>query len=278
MKKFELFCVVILLIAAIFTGCTPSENTETIPTEPPIAAETGEPSTEDVTEEPTEAPTGAATEAATGNDGEGFAYADETTVHYIDVAYAEQIRRYHTALSEKWNTEKYIDNGMSEVPAAYYEGTPLSNVGFGFEDLDYDGQWELIIGAIQNAEEAPAVFEIWTLVDDKPVMLAQSSTTNQYALQYVEEDNMWYVANECTNSTLNSGCYYLMLIDGKLEIMQGILYDSEADAENPWFMTYDMDWDTSNDDPIDEEMANAILENNRSHYTAIEYFPYILLK
>ena len=167
---------------------------------------------------------------------------------------------------------------MSEVPAAYYEGNPLNNVGFGFVDLDNDGHWELIIGAIQDAEDYPAVFEIWTLADDKPVMLAQASARNQYALQFVEEDNAWYVANEGSNSAFISGSYYMMLIDGKLEVMQGIIFDSEADAENPWFMTYDMDWDTSNDDPVDEDTANAILETNRSHYTAIEYFPYILYK
>ena len=276
MKKFELFCVVILLIAAIFTGCTTSENTETIPTEPPAAAETGEPSTEDATEEPTEAPTEDATEAVTENDEEDIVYEGDASSYYIDVAYAEQIARYDTALSEKWDEDKYIANGMSEVLTAYYEGNPLNNVGFGFEDLDSDGRWELIIGAIQDAEEFPAIFEIWTLVDDQPVMLAQASARSQYALQFVEEDSMWYVANEGSDSAFNSGYYYLMLIDGKLEIMQGILYNSMADADNPWFMTYDMDWDTSNDEAIDEDMANAILETNRSHYTAIEYFPYIL--
>ena len=167
---------------------------------------------------------------------------------------------------------------MSEVLTAYYAGNPLNNVGFGFEDLDCDGQWELIIGAIQDAEECPTVFEIWTLVDGQPVMLAQTSARSQYVLQFVEEDNMWYVANEGSSGASSSGYYYLMLIDGKLEVMQGIIYDSKADAQNPWFMAYDMDWDTSNDDPIDEETANAILETNRSHYTVIEYFPYIFYK
>ena len=69
-----------------------------------------------------------------------------------------------------------------------------------------------------------------------------------------------------------------MLMEGKLEVMQGIVFDAEADPENPWFMAYDLDWDVSNDEPIDEETANAILDNNRGHYTALEYFPYSLYK
>ena len=86
---------------------------------------------------------------------------------------------------------------------------------------------------------------------------------------------MWYVVNECANGAANHATYYLMLSEGKLEVVQGIVFDAFADEENPWFMTYDLDWDTSNDEPIDEATANAILESNWKLYTALEYFPYI---
>ena len=273
MKKRSLFWLAILLTAALLVGCGPVETGESTTTEPPAASETEE-STQAPTEEVTEAPTEEVTEA----EEEDFVYEGDASSYYIDAAYAEQIDRYYTALSEKWDEDKYFDNDMSALPTYYYEGNPLNNVGFGFVDLDNDGRWELVIGAIENAETDPAVFEIWTMVDDKPVMVAQGSDRNRYVLQFAEEDNAWYVANEGSNSANNNATYYLMLIDGKLEVMQGILYDAEADPENPWFMTYDMDWDVSNDEPIDEDMATAILETNRSHYTALEYFPYILYK
>ena len=151
-------------------------------------------------------------------------------------------------------------------------------MGFGFVDLDNDGRWELIIGAIMNAEMDPAVFEIWTLVDDEPVMLAQGGSRNRYVLQYVEEDNMWYVVNEGSGSAFHHATYYLMLNEGKFEVVQGIVFDAMVDEENPWFMTYDLDWDVSNDQPLDEETATAILESNRKLYTALEYFPYIFFR
>ena len=196
----------------------------------------------------------------------------------VDAAYAEQIGRYYTALSELWTAEQYFDNGLSELPAYYYEGEPLDNVGFAYQDLNNDGQSELIIGAILNAELDPVVFEIWTLVDGEPVMVAQSGSRNRYFLQFFEEENAWYVANEGSNNAANFGTYYLMLIDGKLEVTQGIVFDAAADEANPWFMAYDLDWDASNDEPIDEEMANAILDSNRVHYTVAEYIPYSLYK
>ena len=177
-----------------------------------------------------------------------------------------------------YDEAKYFDNGLSALPYYYGEGDPLSNVGFGFLDLDNDGHWELIIGAILNAERDPVVFEIWTLVEGEPVMVAQSGSRNRYYLQYAEEDNAWYVANEGSNGAANSATYYLMLNEGKFEVMQGIVFDAAADEENPWFMAYDLDWDVSNDEPIDADTANAILESNRNLYTPLELFPYIYFK
>ena len=268
MKKCILAFVLILLVVAMMVGCGPAVKAETTPPTEPLATVETEASTEPPAEVPAETPTEEPTE-------EDVVYEGDASSYYIDEVYGEQIARYRIALSEKWDEAKYFENEMSEQPYYYYEGNPLDNVGFGFVDLDNDGYWELVIGAILNAEQDPAVFEIWTLVDGKPVMLAQSSSRNRYVLQYVEEDNMWYVVNEASNSAFNHATYYLMLNEGKLEVMQGILFDASADEKNPWFMTYDMDWDVSNDDPIDEGTATDILESNRSHYTALEYFPYV---
>ena len=268
MKKISVCWIVIVLIAAMFAGCGSSQDTQAPETEMP-ATET-EMATE--TTETTEAVE--VTEATEATE-EDIVYEGDAASYYIDVAYAEQIGRYHTALSEKWEEGTYYENGLSALPYYYYEGDPLENVGFGFVDLDNDGYWELIIGAILNAERDPSVFEIWTRIDGEPVMLAQGGYRNRYVLQYMEEDQMWYVVNEASGSAANSATYYLMLNEGKFEVVQGIVLDAIANEENPWFMTYDLDWDTSNDEPIDEATATAIMESNRKHYTALEYFPYI---
>ena len=274
MKKHCLLFVAVILVMAMLAGCGSKTTAEPTPTEAP-AVESVPVSTEAPAETPAEDPTEAPAEEPVEEEEEDVVYEGDASSYYIDVVYGEQIARYHTALVEKWDEDKYIENGMSEVPAAYYEGNPLDNVGFAFVDLNNDGHWELVIGAIQDAEEYPAVFEIWTLLDGEPVMVAQASAKCQLMLQYVEEDNVWYVANEEVISVTCHGTYYLMLNDGMLEVMQGIVFDSGADEKNPWFMTYDMDWDVSNDEPIDEDMAYAIMDSHSRHYTALEYFPYI---
>ena len=143
-------------------------------------------------------------------------------------------------------------------------------------DLDGDGIWELIIGAIKNAERNPLIFEIWALKNDEPVMLAQSGSNNRYYLQYSQEDDLWSVAYEAENGAANRAVYYLQLQDGEFQVTQGIIFDIRANENEPWFMTYDLDWDVSNDTPIDEETADSVMEAGRNLYAAQEYFPYSL--
>ena len=269
MKKIFVCCTAILLIAAMFAGCGASGDIQF--SEP----ETSSTETTAATDAATETSSEATDASASENPEEDIVYEGDASSYYIDVVYHEQIGRYHTALTERWDEGKYYENGLSALPAYYYEGDPLENVGFGFVDLDNDGHWELIIGAILNAETDPAVFEIWTLVDGEPVMLAQGGFRNRYILQYVEEDRMWYVVNEGSNGAANSATYYLMLNEDRFEVVQGIVFDAIANEQEPWFMTYDLDWDTSNDVPIDEMTATTLLEANRKYYTALEYFPYI---
>jgi hypothetical protein len=268
MKKTTKFYLALMLVAAMISACGAPA-----PTEPPT---TEAPATQTTAPVETTAPaeTTIPTEPAVQENASGEGYNAE----YVREVYAEQIGRYYVALAEQWELEQYFDNGLSDLPSYYYEGDALANVGFGYQDLNNDGSVELIIGAIMNAEQDPVVFEIWTLVDGEPVMVAQSGTRNRYFLQFFEEENAWYVANEGSNSAANFGTYYLMLIDGKLEVTQGIVFDAMADEANPWFMAYDLDWDASNDEPIDEDMANAILDSNRTHYTVADYIPYSLYK
>jgi hypothetical protein len=270
MKHHRFTLIAALLIAAMLTGCG---------TAAPTTPTTQAPETTAATTAPTEAPVETIPETTAPVETEEPTVTEQASPSELVVeAYAQQIGRYYTALTECWEESRYFDSEMSSLPYYYNEGEPLDNVGFGYQDLDNDGSEELIIGAIANAELDPVVFEIWTLVEGEPVMLAQSGSRNRYLLQFVEEDNMWYVFNEASNGAANFATYSLTLIDGKLEVSQGIIFDAAADEENPWFMTYDLDWDVSNDEPVDEDLANAITENDYRYITALEYIPYNLYK
>lgn len=254
MKKLLLTATTFLVILALLAGCGNSQ--------PELPADT-EPS--ELTTKPTSAPTVEPTDEPVK---------EPTVDEYINEIYYEQIGRYEAPLWELWDASKYFENGLCFIPSYYYTGNSLENVGFGLVDLDNDGYLELVIGAILDADSNPSIFEIWTLVNGEPVMLAQGGSENRYLLQHVEEEQTWYVVNEISVSIASYATYYMKLEEGEFQIVQGILFDAFADEENPWFMTHDLDGDASNDTPIDEETANTILEANRQLYTAPEYFPY----
>lgn len=244
MKKLFLNATISLLILALLSGCNMTHTADT------------KPST-------------SGTKPVTDGPGKELTVSD-----YINEIYSEQIGRYHTALWGLWDASKYLENDLSPLPSYYCTGNPLENVGYGLVDLDNDGSYELVIGAILNADKDPSIFEIWTLVNGEPMMVVQGSTENRYCLRRVEEEQLWYVVNETSVNIATHATYYMMLDGGRLKLVQGIVFDAFADEQNPWFLTRDLDWDTSNDTPIDEETANAILDANRQFYTAPEYFPY----
>ena len=264
MRKILLPAAVCLLSLALLAGCGNPQAELPVDTEPSTSP------TESIAES-TANPADETTPVETEEDVE---YEGDASSYYIDVVYAQQIERYYTAISQQWDETACFDHELSPLVTSYYDGKPLDNVGFTFMDLDGDGIWELIIGAIRNAEQDPLVFEIWALKNDEPVMLVQSGSHNRYYLQYAEEDNLWSVAYEAENGAANHAVYYLQLFEGEFSVTQGIIFDAAADEENPWFMTYDLDWDVSNDTPIDEDTANAVMEAGRNIYTAIEYLPY----
>ena len=268
MRKILLPAAVCLLSLALLAGCGNPQAELPVDTEPSASA----------TESIAESTTNPADETTPTETEEDVEYEGDASSYYIDVVYAQQIERYYTAISQQWDETACFDHELSPLVTSYYDGKPLDNVGFTFMDLDGDGIWELIIGAIRNAEQDPLVFEIWALKNDEPVMLVQSGSHNRYYLQYAEEDNLWSVAYEAENGAANHAVYYLQLFEGEFSVTQGIIFDAAADEENPWFMTYDLDWDVSNDTPIDEDTANAVMNAGRNTYAPQEYFPYSLYK
>ena len=284
MKKFLFAAITILLALSMLVGCN-QQAEASVPTEPAAAPtettaapaeETTAEDTQPASEEP--APTEETTEEAAPTE-ETQPATEETTPTEAKpdsayAVYAEQIERYYTALSNQWDEDAYFENEMSPMAIYYYDDNALDNVGYTLMDLNGDNTQELVIGAILNADRDPLVFEIWTLNNGEPVMLAQSGSRNRYYLQYAEDDQQWTIAYEAENGAANHAVYYLHLSDGNFEVIQGVIFDAFANENEPWFMAYDLDWDVSNDTPIDEETANAVMEVGRNIYTNAQYRPY----
>lgn len=57
----------------------------------------------------------------------------------------------------------------------------------------------------------------------------------------------------------------------QLFVVQGIIYDKSNYINGPWFMTYDSDWNSNNDEPIEKKLAKDIIESYKNTYIQINY-------
>ena len=268
-KKMKWIGIFVLAASLLLTACG-AQPADPTPTAAPEATATAEPTATpeataaEPTEEPTAEPVSQPVEKSTGivsltEEGKSL--------------YAAQLGRYAAALSEQWPEGRYFENGMSEIAGYYYEGDARVNVGVYFPDLDSDGSPEMVIGAILGADTDPVVLEIWTVKDGAPHMIAQSHARDRYFVEYLSEENVWLIANEGSSGAANSVWLYYALQNGELALMQGVTSESGA-----WYMTYDTDYDVSNDTPSDEATCQAIVDSHTSCYTALDYIPYTELQ
>lgn len=107
----------------------------------------------------------AAEEAAenAGNDSEV-----EGADYVMPEAYQEILDKYKTMITEKWDSSKAFEEGLSSMVSELCDMGESDLVGYVLYDLDLDGQPELLIG--ETDTELPAnriIFDAYTLKDGK---------------------------------------------------------------------------------------------------------------
>lgn len=187
--------------------------------------------------------------------------------------YAEQIGAYRTALTEQWDQWTYLEQDMSGLAVYYYGADELKKVGYALMDLNMDGIDELVIGA--GNEKDPVIFELWTMnTNGNAVKVLTSQERNRYYLEWHDE-GVYMLEHQGSNNAANFVHCYYTLLGSRLLLQQGIVFDAMADEDNPWFVTYDEDWDTSNDRAIDEELALDIINAYSQKNIVPKYTPFV---
>ena len=264
--------LVILLVAAamVISGCQNKEEIEV------VIPSTTDASTEEITEIPSKEIV--QKEEKNKEVEETVEAAEEVEKEEIsnrkeDNIYKEQMDLMYQALSSEWSVNQYFDNDISSLISNHYEGSPLDNVGYALEDLDGDGKEELLISAVSKEASGGMLYDVYTAPDGEVVHVLSGHERNRFYLQWLEEGT-YMIANEASNSAFNSAWYYYSMIEGQLELMQGVVFNAAENEENPWFITYDEDWDASNDTHDADGMAESIIDANTKLYTTLEYIPF----
>lgn len=185
--------------------------------------------------------------------------------------YEEVLDKYYAALSEKWDGQKLSEEGLSLLSLYCQEGNALENVGYTFLDVNGDGVCELMIGAIHGDEFVDKMlFELYTLEDGVPVQIFAGQERDRYYIAGLEEGG-YLIANEASSGAANSAWFYYVMDGKELSVVQAILYNAAASPDQVWYMAYSREWDISSAEPVEEQLAEDIIESYKDRYMVPEY-------
>ena len=184
--------------------------------------------------------------------------------------YADVLAKYKKALSEKWDSDKLEKNDMSAVYYQIYTSDKCDlteRIGYAFRDVNNDGTVELLIGDI--SEDESVIFDVYTTVDRKPAHVASGWYRNRYYLYD------YGICNEYSESAFASGFRIYDLMHNTTDFTPSIdfRYDSEKDADQPYFIAYsDGEYEQFSEEDFEQRKSNF---GDKLH---IDYTPFSSVK
>ena len=184
--------------------------------------------------------------------------------------YKSILQKHINAVEQKWDSIKLEQENMSYMynVLAHSNKNVLENIGYAYYDVNGDGIDELFIGEISNEDWKGIVYDIYTMVNRKPVHVVSGGSRNRY---FVCDDV--FLCNEYSSGAKESGILVYILVENSNELFPqvGFKYDGYANQKTPWFISYNFKKDEW------ENVSEQTYNERKKVFNRYERFDYIPL-
>lgn len=187
---------------------------------------------------------------------------EEAPVVTAKPLYSEILDNYFDALLQGLEPNDYMDRGLNYLPGIVKD---INEVGYCLEDLDGDGNSELMIGSVSDN----LIYAMYTMKNEGEVQLIDAGERNTFQLT---SDGLFL--NRGSNSAASYGYNLYTFQDGELKFRDALVFDASRDEQNPWFYANTETWDTDSMTPLETANAEALEEDLNSSVVPIAFVPF----
>lgn len=229
MKKFFAWLLIFAMVFA-FAGCgKEKENPASIAPVETTQAPTQETSVEETTQVPEEVPTVMA-----------------------KPLFGEILDGYFDGLLQGFTPEQFSQAGLNALVG---EEADVSKIGYSMDDLDGDGNTELLIGPVGSTY----VYAMYTLQNEQEVMLIDATARNTYQ---ISSDGVFMNRGSSSASSVSYTLYIFQ--GGQLLAQDGLVCE-----EGSWYYE-----NAGTREALDEASALAITAQLEENVVPIAYIPF----
>ena len=266
-KKFAVMTLAVALSACALSGCGTAKAPEATTTQATEAStdSTTENTTEGTTSEQTTESSAEETVTTEQSGNSNQPQTDDSAYYFNDV-YKDILDKYRTAITEKWDYGKCVDEDISPL-VTNADALSFDDIGAALIDMDNDGYDELIIGDAKDTT-SKSVYEIWTYDGSTAKKLISAQERCLLNVGYAKEDNLYFISAMGANSAAEFEYDYYTVQNGSLQKEQSIISEAVSDTESNWYQC-DAGSDTRKE--LDEDTANAINASYSDNWILPQY-------
>lgn len=185
--------------------------------------------------------------------------------------YKDVLKKHVIAIQQKWDSTKLEKENMSymyNVLSINNKDNMLNKIGYIYYDVNGDGIEELFIGEIADGEWKGVIYDMYTMVNRKPVHVVSGGNRDRY---FVCDDH--FVCEEPSGGASESYWLVYFLTENSTELFPqvGFKYEEPNNKTKQWFISYNFEknkW---------EKVTEKTFNERKSTFDTYKRFDYIPL-